>query len=63
MSLYVIVHCTRDEAQIASLLKDTPTQIEADQSARAFRTKHPGNGAISIRDDGRVCAVGSWDGR
>jgi len=37
--------------------------IEADQSARAFRTKYPGNGAISIRDDGRVCAVGSWDGQ
>ncbi|KAI9568290.1 WD40-repeat-containing domain protein [Boletus coccyginus] len=34
-----------------------------DRSAQAFRTKHPGNGAISIRDDGRVCAVGGWDGR
>ncbi|KAG8213366.1 WD40-repeat-containing domain protein [Butyriboletus roseoflavus] len=42
---------------------NTLTQIEAEQSARAFRTKHPGNGAISIRDDGRVCAVGGWDGR
>ncbi|KAH0832970.1 WD40-repeat-containing domain protein [Lanmaoa asiatica] len=39
------------------------TRIEAEQSARGFRTKHPGNGAISIRDDGRVCAVGGWDGR
>ncbi|KAG5638111.1 hypothetical protein H0H81_001789 [Sphagnurus paluster] len=29
----------------------------------AHRTKHPGNGAIAIRDDGRVCAVGGWDGR
>lgn len=28
-----------------------------------FRTKHPGNGAIAIRDDGRVCAVGGWDGK
>ncbi|KAI1797265.1 WD-40 repeat-containing protein [Ganoderma leucocontextum] len=27
------------------------------------RTKHPGNGSVSIRDDGRVCAVGGWDGR
>ncbi|KAK0245425.1 WD-40 repeat-containing protein [Armillaria nabsnona] len=27
------------------------------------RTNHPGNGAVAIRDDGRVCAVGGWDGR
>ncbi|KAJ3995642.1 WD-40 repeat-containing protein [Lentinula boryana] len=27
------------------------------------RTKHPGNACIAIRDDGRVCAVGGWDGR
>jgi len=29
----------------------------------AFKTKHPGNGAIAIRGDGRVCAVGGWDGK
>ncbi|KAI6108321.1 WD40-repeat-containing domain protein [Pisolithus sp. B1] len=28
-----------------------------------FRTKQPGNGAIAIRGDGRVCAVGGWDGK
>lgn len=27
------------------------------------RTKHPGNASIGIRDDGRVCAVGGWDGK
>ncbi|KAF9805046.1 hypothetical protein IEO21_09207 [Rhodonia placenta] len=27
------------------------------------RTKHPGNGSVAIRDDGRVCAVGGWDGK
>jgi hypothetical protein len=27
------------------------------------RTKHPGNAAIAIRDDGRVCAIAGWDGR
>ncbi|KAK0208026.1 WD-40 repeat-containing protein [Desarmillaria ectypa] len=27
------------------------------------RTNHPGNGVVAIRDDGRVCAVGGWDGR
>ncbi|KAJ7494649.1 WD-40 repeat-containing protein [Mycena galericulata] len=28
-----------------------------------YRTTHPGNGCIAIRDDGRVCAIGGWDGR
>jgi len=28
-----------------------------------FRTKHPGNSAVAFHDDGRVCAVGGWDGR
>lgn len=31
--------------------------------ATTHRTKHPGNGSIVIRDDGKVCAVGSWDGK
>ncbi|RDB25570.1 ASTRA-associated protein 1 [Hypsizygus marmoreus] len=29
----------------------------------AHKTKHPGNAAIAIRDDGRVCAIAGWDGR
>ncbi|KAG2130863.1 WD40-repeat-containing domain protein [Suillus clintonianus] len=29
----------------------------------AFKIKHPGNGAIAIRGDGRVCAIGGWDGK
>ncbi|KAG2083532.1 WD40-repeat-containing domain protein [Suillus cothurnatus] len=29
----------------------------------AFKTKHPGNGAVAIRNDGRVCAIGGWDGK
>ncbi|KAG2347927.1 WD40 repeat-like protein [Suillus weaverae] len=42
------------------------TQEEASESTRAgtaFKTKHPGNGAVAIRSDGRVCAIGGWDGR
>ncbi|KAG7441482.1 WD40 repeat-like protein [Guyanagaster necrorhizus] len=31
--------------------------------AKTYRTNHPGNGAVAMRDDGRVCAVGGWDGR
>ncbi|KAF9466576.1 WD-40 repeat-containing protein [Collybia nuda] len=27
------------------------------------RTKHPGNASIAIRDDGKICAVGGWDGK
>ncbi|KAI0719200.1 WD-40 repeat-containing protein [Fomitopsis betulina] len=30
---------------------------------RVHKTKHPGNGSIALDDDGRVCAVGGWDGR
>ncbi|KAK7472983.1 Astra associated protein 1 Asa1 [Stygiomarasmius scandens] len=29
----------------------------------AHRTKHPGNSCVALRDDGRICAVGGWDGR
>ena len=29
----------------------------------AYRTKHPGNAAVTIRSDGKVCAVGGWDGK
>ncbi|KAJ7034964.1 WD-40 repeat-containing protein [Mycena alexandri] len=28
-----------------------------------YRTSHPGNGCIAIRDDARVCAIGGWDGK
>ncbi|KIJ67111.1 hypothetical protein HYDPIDRAFT_109119 [Hydnomerulius pinastri MD-312] len=39
-----------------------PTQSES-VPCNVFRTKHPGNATIAIRDDGRVCAVGGWDGK
>jgi ASTRA-associated protein 1 len=28
-----------------------------------YKTKSVGNGAIDIRYDGKVCAVGGWDGK
>ncbi|EKM78695.1 hypothetical protein AGABI1DRAFT_100733 [Agaricus bisporus var. burnettii JB137-S8] len=37
-------------------------EVSSDKSFVAHKTKHPGNAAIAIRDDGRVCAVGGWDG-
>ncbi|KZP00572.1 WD-40 repeat-containing protein [Calocera viscosa TUFC12733] len=39
-------------------LKDDVTE----DRAGTHRTKHPGNGAVAIRSDGRVCAVAGWDG-
>lgn len=30
--------------------------------AAVYKTKHPGNSSITISDDGKVCAIGSWDG-
>ncbi|KAI6154710.1 WD40-repeat-containing domain protein [Pisolithus tinctorius] len=41
----------------------TSGRSETASPGTVFRTKHPGNGAVAIRDDGRVCAVGGWDGR
>ncbi|KAI9513313.1 WD40 repeat-like protein [Russula earlei] len=40
-------------------LKVDPTA----NAGTAYRTKHPGNGAVAFHDDGRVCAIGGWDGR
>lgn len=34
-----------------------------DNPAKAFGTKHAGNAAVSIRPDGRICAVAGWDGK
>lgn len=34
-----------------------------DTACTVHRTKHPQNGCVALRDDGRVCAVGGWDGR
>jgi len=34
-----------------------------ESNCSVHRTKHPGNSSIAIRDDGRVCAVGGWDGK
>ncbi|KAG2741017.1 WD40 repeat-like protein [Suillus brevipes Sb2] len=42
------------------------TQEEASESTPAgtvFKTKHSGNGTVAIRSDGRVCAIGGWDGK
>ena len=34
-----------------------------DSTGAVYRTKHPGNGAVAIHDEGRICAIGGWDGR
>lgn len=45
------------------LLK-TQEQVSRPASAgTAFKTKHPGNGAVAIRSDRKVCAIGGWDGK
>ncbi|KAF7312232.1 WD40 repeat-containing protein [Mycena indigotica] len=38
-------------------------ELLSDSSCITHRTKHPKNGCIAIRDDGRVCAIGGWDGK
>jgi WD40 repeat protein len=43
---------------------DLSADVGTDASSGAvYRTSHPGNGCIAIRDDGRVCAIGGWDGK
>ncbi|KAH9052959.1 WD-40 repeat-containing protein [Lactarius deliciosus] len=37
--------------------------IRTDSAGTVHRTKHPGNGAVAMHDEGRVCAIGGWDGR
>ncbi|KIY68080.1 WD-40 repeat-containing protein [Cylindrobasidium torrendii FP15055 ss-10] len=32
-------------------------------ASEKYRIKQPGNGCVAVRDDGRVCAIGGWDGR
>lgn len=34
-----------------------------DSAGTVYRMKHPGNGAVAIHDEGRICAIGGWDGR
>jgi hypothetical protein len=46
-----------------TLLKTQEKASEFTSVGTVFKTKYPGNGAIAIRSDGRVCAVGGWDGK
>ncbi|KIM39791.1 hypothetical protein M413DRAFT_28978 [Hebeloma cylindrosporum] len=41
------------------IAEKSPTE----QRGVAYRTSHPGIGSVAIRDDGKVCAIGGWDGR
>jgi len=37
--------------------------VSPEKMCLAYKTKHPGNSSIAIRDDGKICAVGGWDGK
>ncbi|EGN98932.1 hypothetical protein SERLA73DRAFT_168506 [Serpula lacrymans var. lacrymans S7.3] len=37
--------------------------VSLEDACKVYRTKKPGNAAIAIRDDGKVCAIGGWDGK
>ncbi|KAH9960925.1 WD-40 repeat-containing protein [Russula dissimulans] len=37
--------------------------LNTESVGTVYRTKHPGNSTIAFREDGRVCAIGGWDGR
>lgn len=38
-------------------------QSETSERYQVWRTRHAGHGSIDIRPDGRVFAVGGWDGK
>jgi len=40
----------------------SPTPTNTERFVQ-HRTKHPGNAAVAMRDDGRICAVAGWDGK
>ncbi|KAL4252581.1 WD40-repeat-containing domain superfamily protein [Abortiporus biennis] len=44
-------------------LVNTRSSEDSKTTCTVYRIKNPGNGAIAIRDDGRVCAIGGWDGK
>ncbi|CAA7267117.1 unnamed protein product [Cyclocybe aegerita] len=42
---------------------DLTTDLPLENHGMPHRMKHPGNASVAIRDDGKICAVGGWDGR
>src|SRR5882757_9379742 len=63
---YDLLVCSSSSARVYLLMPLLKTQEGASEFTSigtTFKTKHPGNGAIAIRGDGRVCAVGGWDGK
>lgn len=58
---HVVSTEVKNDEQINVLQVDLIPNLEA--IGAVFRTKHPGNGAVAFHDDGRVCAIGGWDGR
>lgn len=42
---------------------DLTGKTSAADACTVHRMKHAGNGSIAIRDDGKICAIGGWDGR
>jgi hypothetical protein len=55
---------SRNQPDALTYLPKTYLQPDSvDSAGTVHRTKHPGNGAVAIHDEGRVCAIGGWDGR
>ena len=55
----VSVSCARGLTSV----QQTEGSEDISTTCSATRMKNPGNGSLAIRDDGRVCAVGGWDGK
>ncbi|KIO34044.1 hypothetical protein M407DRAFT_13649 [Tulasnella calospora MUT 4182] len=57
------ITASADNLLIRYDLQDNGESAEGQTTTLVHRTKHPGNGTLVISPDGRVCAVGGWDGK
>ncbi|KAI0370398.1 WD-40 repeat-containing protein [Pilatotrama ljubarskyi] len=44
-------------------LAEAESAADPKDACTVYKTKHPGNASVAIKDDGRICAVGGWDGK
>ncbi|KAG2140480.1 uncharacterized protein EDB93DRAFT_1241853 [Suillus bovinus] len=65
MAMAVSAGCTFALTMSADHLVGRDDLVVAQKASEGtvFKTKHPGNGAITIRGDGRICTTGGWDGK
>ncbi|GJJ08363.1 hypothetical protein Clacol_002577 [Clathrus columnatus] len=62
-SLQVSIHVLIPLCGGEKWIKNMKDGLSPTERTVVYRTKHPGNGAIALQQEGRVVAVGGWDGK